>query len=386
MARVVYHLDLGIILYLKRKDLGHPNRPGLWEHLHADKAAQKPLRCWANEQIDTGCPGRMHLRLMPHPSGEGVIRQAVHHPRDVPGHVAAVESDQHKALKEHMATAADRAGFPVDVESRAADGRRRTDVLITGQGGFLLGAEAQISPLTAQTVRRRTEIAREHGVTPLWVSNDRKHQSINRAPWARIDNLSKDIYGSNASLNVRGGVYGVAIERCGRRDGTCPDKVYGGCGKFHPHFDLTLGVYLDRLIVEVAAQEMVNVPDGKNIRWVTAADRAALWDLNGGPPSQDEIEESEKRAGDAPTLFEDGPHSMACGYRTSSYERAPWIESREPAASSLIVPADPEALVEGQTWADHRRWQASTRCQVCRQPLITSTSQALGVCVRCSYA
>lgn len=384
MARVVYHLELGIILYLKRRDLGHPNLPGLWERLYADKTAQQQLRCWANEQIDTGCPGRMHLRQMPIRGGV-VIRQAVHHPQDRPGHVAAVESDKHKALKERMATAASRAGLSVDVESRAHDGRRRTDVLITDDSGHKLGAEAQVSSLTAGTVRKRTGIARGDGITPLWVTNDPKAPLIDRAPWARIADYPWQAY-RDRELLIYGGVYRIEADRCDRMATRCPSPKPGQrrCGGWHPRPQLATGVYLDRLIVGAAARDMVDLQDGRNVRWVSVDDRQRYWDLTGGPPDPAAAEKAAATSGDAPTLFEDGPHSLDCGYRTGHFEKAPWVRSREPSDPPPIVPAK-LPLVEGQTWADHRRWSGSLRCESCRQPLLTEASRALGVCVRCSY-
>ncbi|WP_456156641.1 competence protein CoiA family protein [Streptomyces nigra] len=72
-------------------------------------------------------------------------------------HAATLEeSDKHKAMKERIARTASRHGLDVQTEARSDDGRVITDVLVTGAGGRI-GWEAQYSPITASTVRRRSQ-------------------------------------------------------------------------------------------------------------------------------------------------------------------------------------------------------------------------------------
>lgn len=348
MARAVYHVPLGITLLLWKEDLGHPDISGLWEMVHAEKYEPGRLFCADTHEGGVSCPGRMYLREQP--VAGGVVRQAVHVHEGTPGHVAAVESDKHKALKERMATAAQQAGFAVDIESRAPDGRRRTDVLISGSDNHQLGAEAQISKLTAETVRRRSKIARADGITPLWVTNDPTHQLIHRAPWARIADMPWQTYRTGTELVVQGGVYRIELERCERRAGPCPDRGSGGCGGWHHDFRLATGVYLDSLVVGVAARAMVDVQDGKNVRWVSLADRDRYYNLIGGPPSPSETEKFAETSGDAPTVFDDDPHTLACTYRQNNDVRSPIARPRDTGTPSPIRPraaGSPQARVSG---------------------------------------
>ncbi|MBJ7903798.1 hypothetical protein IF655_10860 [Streptomyces sp. DSM 110735] len=92
----------------------------------------------------------------------------------------ADESDKHKALKERIARAAHRHGLSAQIEARSTDGKIRNDVLVSGSAGHI-GWEAQYSPITASTVRRRSTAAADRGIMPLWVTNDDRAALINRA-------------------------------------------------------------------------------------------------------------------------------------------------------------------------------------------------------------
>src|SRR6266568_3718174 len=174
MASGVFHVPLGIELNLTEGDLGHPSRPGLWEQLyrHCPDGVLQCLECRDN---DPSCPQWMYLRIR-----EG-RREAVHHNPSIPAHDGP-ESDARKALKERMAAAASAGGFEAVIDDRGATSRRRTGVLIRGNG-ITLGCEAQLAPIAPAAVRRRSRAAAADGITPFWTTTDRKTQVIDRAPW-----------------------------------------------------------------------------------------------------------------------------------------------------------------------------------------------------------
>ncbi|MGW7642091.1 competence protein CoiA family protein [Streptomyces decoyicus] len=69
-------------------------------------------------------------------------------------------------MKERIARAADRHGLTAEVEARSTDGRVRNDVLVTGHAERI-GWEAQYSPITEATVRRRSQAAADLDIPPV---------------------------------------------------------------------------------------------------------------------------------------------------------------------------------------------------------------------------
>ncbi|MEU8265305.1 hypothetical protein AB0C02_32475 [Micromonospora sp. NPDC048999] len=114
MAEAVRHVRLGIDLNLSRADLGHPDRPGLWQELRSRRVRAGELRCMgACHRNNPDCPEWMYLKGSP--DGRGP-RQAVHlNQSAAKNHPTAVESDKHKALNERVASISQRAGFSVEV-------------------------------------------------------------------------------------------------------------------------------------------------------------------------------------------------------------------------------------------------------------------------------
>lgn len=237
MAHSVFHTELQIALNLTEPDFGHPELPGLPEAIRADKASwwRGQLQCLHCMEQDPHCPQWMYLRELPdgrlvavhyNPSREGGSH----------GHNAA-ESDLHKALKERVATVAQRDGFVADVEDRAEHGHRQTDVLIHGFDGLLLGCEIQLSYLTGETAKKRTEIAWADGITPLWTVQQRDAPLINTSPWVRIEQSDWGRIRRGGEIDLRGGLRRIQWIRC---DGTtgidCPMKRVthkGHCGRLH---------------------------------------------------------------------------------------------------------------------------------------------------------
>lgn len=144
------------------------------------------------------------------------------------------ESDKHKAMKDRLARAAGRNGLPYGQEVRATDGRIQTDVLVRGPR-TAVGWEAQYSPITADTVRKRARIAVENGITPMWLTNTPDAALINRAPWVRVDDLPWKEIASAREMFVRGGVRHLQRWKCtAASQRQCPEGgSLVGCNRFH---------------------------------------------------------------------------------------------------------------------------------------------------------
>lgn len=149
----------------------------------------------------------------------------------------AEESDKHKATKERIARAADRHGLTAQPEARTPDGKVRNDVLVTGAVGRI-GWEAQYSPITAGTVRRRSQAAVDHGIFPVWLTNSDRAALIDRAPWVQVDDIPWTVIASPQAMLVRAGVRHLQRWKCTRFSvRSCPvDSV--PCGRFHALWEL----------------------------------------------------------------------------------------------------------------------------------------------------
>ena len=253
MTESVYHVGYGIELDLSLDDLGHPDRPGLWDEIYRPKRFQHGLlRCTGVRGAGTECREAMYVMVR---HGK---RIACHVNSSIGPH-APQEGPRHKALKERIAVSAQRAGFEAVLEEGSASGpSRRTDVLVKGHGGRAIGWEVQFRHVTADAVRRRSRRAHQRGVTPMWTVDDRKSEAVDRAPWTRLDRVTDWRQIAGRHLNVRGGVRELRMERCDERRATpCPELGRGRCGGWHACWDLALGVYLDDLIARTAGGEYV---------------------------------------------------------------------------------------------------------------------------------
>ncbi|SEB58700.1 hypothetical protein [Streptomyces sp. TLI_105] len=166
------HRELGSI-NLSEPDLTVPEDSRLWRSLYG-RTAKGDRECVECREADPGCPQYLFLRLW---KGRPL---AAHHSQGRQ-HATAPESPRHKALKERIAAAAERAGFTAELEARGPDGRRRTDVLVHGEDGIELGCEVHLSYTTSHWVAKRTDIA-------------------------RIDRIPLKAFSSGNALLVRGGV------------------------------------------------------------------------------------------------------------------------------------------------------------------------------------
>ncbi|MFE2528562.1 competence protein CoiA family protein [Streptomyces sp. NPDC059382] len=85
------------------------------------------------------------------------------------------ESPEHPMLKLEMTTAIREAGWFAELEVPAEDGSWRADVMATSTDGTQRMAwEAQLSPITVDDIRARTECYQAEGIRVCWVSRQEK--------------------------------------------------------------------------------------------------------------------------------------------------------------------------------------------------------------------
>ncbi|GAA0393827.1 hypothetical protein Acor_81910 [Acrocarpospora corrugata] len=290
MASSVYHVGRDLELNLTEPDLGHPELPGLWEELRADSNLPVPerlLQCMQCRDKRPDCPEWMFL------TERYGVRFATHHNSAVRDHPSN-ESDQHKAIKERIAKAAILGGFTVEVENRAKDGRRRTDVLVKGAADLLVGHEVQLAYASLASVKKRTRRARADGITPLWTTVDPQRDFINHVPWAQTDNFPWKYIAEGGALQIRGGVRSLHMERCNiNNPEPCPVRSPGRCGQLHGTWAPTFPYQLDDLVRDTAAGEYVPVIiAGKRLNrrwWVRTEDRDRYADSSGGLVTEDDL-------------------------------------------------------------------------------------------------
>ncbi|MFG3054536.1 hypothetical protein ACGFZP_26755 [Kitasatospora sp. NPDC048239] len=335
MANGVFHTGYGIEINLTMPDLDQPDRPGLLEEITTpiDQRERELLECLehhrdgACQAEEDGRPPWMTIRRRT--VGGHTTWVAAHLPvRHTP---TAEESAKHKAMKERIARAAERHGLDVQVEARTSDGRIRTDVLVTGDGGRRIGWEAQYSPISADTVRRRSRTAAAHGIVPLWVTNTDSSAVIERAPWARVDDFSWKEIASPLSMVVRAGVRHLQRWKCLPSSvRPCPDNG-SSCGRFHAEWFLPAlclparpPTEVDRLVVDSANGDFVpmRIPGQRDPRhvsrmWVPVADRDSWHDMFG--PDEDADSPAETQARDADITYTQQELDATCRYGEETF-------------------------------------------------------------------
>ncbi|WEH12288.1 competence protein CoiA family protein [Streptomyces sp. VNUA24] len=137
-------------------------------------------RSWADvhrvKGLELACPecrGRVFARLSPHRA-----RHFYHQVR--PDDCAlANESPEHHLLKLELATAARAAGFRAELEVGNEARTWRADVLVFDREDRpFMALEAQLSPMTPQDARMRTDRYAADGVAVCWISMEKR-------PWER---------------------------------------------------------------------------------------------------------------------------------------------------------------------------------------------------------
>ncbi|MFD8557366.1 competence protein CoiA [Streptosporangium canum] len=127
-------------------------------------------------RIELTCPEcgyGVHAKLSPRRT-----RYFAHDPGRPPHCQLAVESADHHLLKLVLAEAIRHAGWSADLEVPAPDGSWRADVMATSVAdGDRMAWEAQLSPITEDDIRMRTDRYADDGIEVCWVS------SRDRVPW-----------------------------------------------------------------------------------------------------------------------------------------------------------------------------------------------------------
>ncbi|QIY53449.1 hypothetical protein HEP86_01675 [Streptomyces sp. RPA4-5] len=334
MANGVFHTGYGIEIELTHADLGHPDLPGLFDEITQpiDQRDRELLQCLEHHKRgvckaeDEDRSPWMAIRRRTVDGRTTLV--AAHLP--VRQRPTAEESDKHKAMKERIARAADRHGLTAEVEARSTDGRVRNDVLVTGDAERI-GWEAQYSPITAATVRRRSQAAADLGILPLWITNSDRAALINRAPWARVDDFSWKDIASPRTMLVRGGVRHLQSWKCSRTaERTCPANGTF-CGQFHAHWELPAlclpqrpHTEVDQLVVTSADGEHgpMRIPSQRDPRsvtrvWVPADDRDE-WRQIFGPDDDSANQEPEAPDSDSPSRKNRSTVSAAMAKKTKS--------------------------------------------------------------------
>jgi hypothetical protein len=258
----VWHAKYRIELDLTDEPhLGHPERPGLLDEVYPT-LGRGVLQCpQCRDYGDPDCPEWMHLRRR-----DGRLH-AVHFNTKITDHGAS-ESDAHKALKVRIATAGENGGLHADVESRAVDGSRRTDVRITG-GVRDLACEAQLSYASRQNVQKRSKKAWSHQLTPMWATTNLAAPYIGVAPWAGLQRMHWQQFLTSTDLPVLGGARRLTRERC-TNIAVCADRKMGrNCTGWNVYWVARKIQTLDHLVVGAATGEWVP--------WQSDAGSKATW-------------------------------------------------------------------------------------------------------------
>ncbi|WP_405969125.1 hypothetical protein OG496_00980 [Streptomyces sp. NBC_00988] len=336
MASGVIHTGYGIKINLTREDLNHPGHKGLLEEI-TQPVGQRPrnlLQCvtdYEGGQCQCALDGKSPWMFVRRQRNNGrATWVAAHLPLT---HAATPqESDKHKAMKERIARTAARHGLDVQTEARSEDGRVITDVLVTGAGARV-GWEAQYSPITANTVRRRSAKARERNIAPLWVTADGTSALIDRAPWTRVDDVPWKRIVSPLALLIRGGVRHLQIWKCTpSSERPCPETG-SACRKWHSGWFLPAlclpqerATPLDELVVTSADGEHLpmrsrSLHDARRASYLWALDRdVRRWreitgETNDPPESgtadDEPVTYTEQELDSSCRYGEEGPHTSS---------------------------------------------------------------------------
>ncbi|MER7725120.1 hypothetical protein [Streptomyces sp. NPDC096323] len=95
-----------------------------------------------------------------------------------------------------------------------ASRRSVSRAVVTGPGGLSIGWENQYHHLSLSSVHRRSVSAVEPNTTPLWVAKDRTASLIDRASWARVDDVPWKDIADGKEMVIRGGYRHLEVWKC----------------------------------------------------------------------------------------------------------------------------------------------------------------------------
>ncbi|WP_240805386.1 hypothetical protein [Streptomyces sp. A1547] len=418
MANGVWHTEYGIEINLTQPDLGVRGYPGLLEEIMTSVSERNPqlLECLAHKAgkpcaSEAGGKSPWMFIRRARVGGRSPL-VAAHLP--ITHKPTPAESDQHKATKERIVETAEGYGLTADAEVGMPNRRGVTDALVTGPSGIQIGWEIQYSPLSPSSVHRRSVNAMEHDITPLWVAKDDTAALIDRAPWARVDDMSWREIADGSEMVIRGGYRHLQVWRCLTSSALhCPDSGGAGhCGEIHAEWFLPAlcdppkpPVRIEDLILTSATGDSVPVfvPSrgggraGRHM-WVPHAECRTWRELTGQwdplpkaqePEADDEITFSEQeidrscRAGEEGWFRSDARPVRDLGQPTGGFtlarmpaqrkRRATWITQVERAAAAATLGCPPwevgSCIGCGQLMRRYGR-NAAMACDACRASAI----------------
>ncbi|MEV8042599.1 hypothetical protein AB0P02_01975 [Streptomyces griseoluteus] len=278
-------------------------------------------------------------------SRNGGGRVISHQPGESADHpYQALESDEHKAYCDRVERVGVAEGFQAQRESRADDGRTRSDVLLIGVRR--LSYEMQHSPFKpgyrAGERTRRALAAKRDAVawhTDSSVIADGARVAMLRSNQARLPQIENPRY----EVRILGGYRKVLVWDCSSREGhRCPLGRYAGCGATHVDSQPS-AITLDDFIRQAPAGLVLPVwPLDRLGFWATPQDYQIWVDHFGegsrsGGTGVGRRRQSEQQA--------DG-HSR----RTAAKDHAPVLPQQR-TYRSQAVPDIPDELIHLERWA-----------------------------------
>ncbi|MEU8539993.1 hypothetical protein AB0C52_08360 [Streptomyces sp. NPDC048717] len=253
----------------------------------------------------------------------------------------------------------------------------------------------------------------EHGITPLWVTKDRTASLIDRAPWARVDDMPWKDIADGKEMAIRGGYRHLEVWKCvASSERHClVSEGAGHCGAIHADWFVPAlclpekkPVFIEDLVLRSATGE--NVPvyvpgriggrAGRHM-WVSAADRA-LWEEIGDEKTP--LPAAPVEEGDDVITFDEQEIDRTCRAGEDgrfagadrplrdldqptgglTFPRLPVRRSGDPARVTPVERAAASAALGCPPWelgscADCGRlmrrygWDAAMYCNVCRSVL-----------------
>ncbi|MEU9233468.1 hypothetical protein [Streptomyces subrutilus] len=220
-------------LDLSKADLGLPGGSALLEQLLADRRLPVSVRGLTCAEI---CEEKGFVEPMSLYRRMGRV-VAAHMRSDAEDrHHGGGESDEHKAYKERAVRAAEEGGHTATTERWSRDRKVRSDVLIRGADGLLLGFESQLKEVNPRDITARDTAARRAGVMDAWQTDSQKMANDVTVPWLRTDRVPLEMIMKRESpIPFRGGIRRIELARCDARfPGPCPKRRTGKCGGWHP--------------------------------------------------------------------------------------------------------------------------------------------------------